>query len=138
MKFYDWKKYRRRARKIGDQWRPGSVTIALYDDTTPGRYRYIYAPENHEELASRPGTEIGEEPISILPEHGIKMLLKSKGFDLGQEWGTFFDVIYNFGGINLNLKTGGYKGFEPLTKNPTGGIDWDTHETEVVPPTFIR
>ncbi len=135
MKIYNWKRYRRGAKKIGDRWRPGLITIALYDDFTIGKFKYIWAPENHEELAERPPTEIGDDPIQYLTQQEIVAKLKSLNFDLGNDWHTMFDIIFNYGGVNLNLKTNGYKSFEPLTKDPSGGIEWDTHENEVIPPT---
>lgn len=132
MKIHNWIDYRI----------PGLITIALYKDFVPGKFKYIIAlPDFEEQTQVRKAEQsiIPKEPLElILTEAHVKSHLKIKyGFDLGFSWHTLFDLIYNFGGANINPESKGFLAFIPLTKEKGDGINWDVHERDIMPSSTI-
>lgn len=128
MKIYNWLDYRI----------PGLITIALFKDEIPGKFIYKIAIQDYEEdrdnRKDNPHLVVTESLEKQLSEIQVKSLLKLKyKFDLGHSWHTLFDLIYNFGGVNLNPETKGFLAFIPFDKVGSDGINWDDHERDILP-----
>ncbi len=123
MRVYNWKPYRI----------PGLVTVALHNDLTIDKFVYLVTPPNYEELVKNTGNVSGDPAIEYYREAHLKSHLRIKyNFNLGTGFSTLIDLIYNFGGVNINPGNGGFKAFIPLEKDATEGILWDPMDAEKI------